>query len=71
MRLTIAVGSVAALSFAATFVLAPYAGTISESLNLKQFLSTPAKEQVAATKTRDCNGPFGRVLAALSAKQCQ
>ena len=71
MRLTIAIGAVAALSFAATFALAPYADTLSERLDFERFLTVQAKQPVAVTQEHDCSAPFGKVLAALAAKPCE
>jgi hypothetical protein len=72
MRLTIAAGAIAAFSFVATFVLYPYADTIGTQLDFNKFLTLPteAEAPVAVTKGPDCAAPFGKVLAALAAKEC-
>lgn len=73
MRLPIAAGAIAAFSFAATFVVYPYADTIGAQLDFKKFLTVPAKseEPVAVAKGPDCAAPFGRIAAALAAKRCE
>jgi hypothetical protein len=73
MRLTITAGAIAAFTFAATFVLYPYADMIGTQLDFKQFLTVPAKSEqpVAVAKEPDCRAPFGKVLAALAAQQCK
>jgi hypothetical protein len=73
MRLTIAAGAIAAFSFAATFVVYPYVDTIGSQLDFKKFLTVSAKSEqpVANTSAPDCKVPFGKVLAALAAKDCE
>lgn len=75
MRLTTAVSAIAVASFTATFALAPYAQDLGQRLDFKQILTVPVtvpdKKPVAATQAPDCNAPFGKVLAALAAKECE
>ena len=70
MRVVMAGSVIAALSFAATYALAPYAETLGQRLTSTQVSVAPAKASVAATKTSDCRAPFGKVIAALAGERC-
>jgi hypothetical protein len=69
MKVLIAGAAVAALSFAATYALAPYVG-IGEQLAIQQVSVAPTTTPVAATTTPDCRAPLGKVIAALAGERC-